>query len=97
MKKNKIVKGLSLISLVVFCGAGIAEPLQSTASLNSEVAGDPIASQNPHYKGLKSGHSSRKEAAKRLKVNHQLQRQQEAENSVATHQGQTPSTQGGAQ
>jgi hypothetical protein len=52
------------------------------------LAGDRIKTQNPEYKGLKSPHSARKEAAKLLKVVHQQEQQQKLEDLENTHSGQ---------
>ena len=105
MKKNKLAKGLSLTILIALCGGGVVQAVQGAPSKNPAGVGDPIASQNPHYKGIKAPHSSRKEAARRLKRTHlqqeQLkhgrvkakQAQSQSGSSVATNQ--TPASQGG--
>jgi hypothetical protein len=106
MIKNKLVMGLSTIVLVASLGGGVAQAKSADAAAHTE--GDRIETQNPQYKGLKAPHSARKEAAKRLKVDHQLRRQHEdeSEGSVDARHGHTekgsehtqnPSTQGGAQ
>ena len=88
MKKNKLAMGLSLTILVALWGGGIAYAA-GAPSQNPAGVGDPIAAQNPHYKGLKTPHSSRKAAAKRLKVAHQKQHQQELKNWTKAHHGYT--------
>lgn len=88
MKKNKFVLGLSLTILVSLMGGGVAYAVKATSQKPAGVS-DPIVGQNPHYKGIKSPHSSRKAAAKRLKVAHQKQHQQELQKWAKTHHGYT--------
>ena len=95
MKKNKLAKGLSLTILIALCGGGVAQAVQGAPSQNPAGVGNPIALQNPHYKGLKSPHSSRKNAAKRLKVGYQQEHQQKLHNWVKSHQGKTRQGQAG--
>ena len=89
MKQNKIAKGLLLTILVALCGGVVAQSVQGAPSQNPTGVSEPIVGQNPHYKGLKSPHSSRKAAAKRLKVAHQQQHQQELQKQAMTHHGYT--------
>jgi hypothetical protein len=111
MIKNKLVMGLSLTLLVAVGSGGLVQAKNAGGAHN--VDGDRIETQNSQYKGLKSPHSSRKEAANRLKVHHQQRREQEAQGreqeahgSTNSHHGhdengsdhnQNSSTQGGAQ
>ena len=89
MKKNKLAMGLSLTILVALYGGGVAQAVQGNHSQNPAGVSDPIASQNLHNKGIKSPHSSRKTAAKRLKVAHQQQHQQELQKRAMAHHGYT--------
>ena len=87
--KNKLAKGLSLTILVAICGSGIAQAVQGNHSQNPAGVSDPIASQNPHYKGIKSPHSSRKDAAKRLKVGYRQEHQKRLHDWAKTQHGYT--------
>lgn len=86
MKQNKLAMGLSLAILFALLGGGVAlakggkTPSQTTAN-----NGDPVQSHNQHNKGLKSPHSARKQAAKRLKVVHQQEHQQKLHDWAKAH------------
>jgi len=105
MKKINVAMGLSLTILVALYGGGVAQAVQGNHSQNPAGVSDPIASQNPNYKGIKSPHSSRKEAAKRLKMAHLLQerlkhggvkaKQVQNQTGASVGTNQTPANQGG--
>jgi hypothetical protein len=88
MKQKKLAMGLSLAILFAFLGGGVALAKGSvTQSQNPTSNGDPVESHNTNNKGLKSPHSARKQAAKRLKLVHQQEHQQKLQNWAKEHQG----------
>jgi hypothetical protein len=96
MKKNKLAIGLSLTILIAVGMGNVAYAKSaSTSSSNTKSVVDPIQTNNTQYKGLKSPNSSRKEAAKRLKVDHQQEHQQKLQNWTNTHHGFTGRGQAG--
>jgi hypothetical protein len=96
MKTNKLAMGLSLTILVALWGGGIAHAKgAATSPANPMSAGDPVQTQNPHNKGLKSPHSARKEAAKRLRPAYQQEHQQKLQNWAKAHHGYTGQGQAG--
>jgi hypothetical protein len=86
MKNRNISIGLCLTILVAF-GAGNA--LAATSPDN------PGHAKNPQNKGLKTPHSSRKEAAKRLKPVYQQEHQQKLQDWANAHHGYTGQGQAG--
>jgi hypothetical protein len=88
MKRNKLAMGLSLAILFAFLGGGVALAKGGNATQNPANNGDPVQSHNQHNKGLKSPHSARKQAAKRLKVIHQKEHQQKLHGWAKAHKGQ---------
>jgi len=105
---NKIRNiGLSLTILVALGAGNIVYAATSPANPTIQMReGNPIDSHNPQNKGLKTPHSTRKEAAKRLKQGHQQQQQQQQQQQhgggknqgqagVSTGNNQAPSNQGG--
>ncbi|MFI3221202.1 MAG: hypothetical protein QX189_19120, partial [Methylococcales bacterium] len=77
MNKIKSI-GLSLTILVVLGAGNVVYAANSPANPTIQMRdGDPIDSHNPQNKGLKTPHSTRKEAAKRLKQEHQEQEQEQ--------------------
>jgi hypothetical protein len=91
MNKNKLVMGLSTIVLVASLGGGLAYA-KGGASLHSVTDGDTVKTQNARQK---TPHSARKEAAKRLKVDHQQQHQQKLNEEAKAHYGYTGHGQAG--
>ncbi|MEI7995363.1 MAG: hypothetical protein WCH01_10725 [Methylococcaceae bacterium] len=90
MKKNKLAIELSLTILIAVGMGNVAYAKSaSTSPSNTKSVVDPIQTNNTQYKGLKSPNSSRKEAAKRLKVDHQQEHQQKLQNWTNTHHGFT--------
>ena len=90
MKKNKLVMGLSTIVLVASLGGGLAFA-KSGAPQQSITDGDTVMTQNDRQK---TPHSAKKEAAKRLKVEHQQEVQQHKNDGANAHQGQNGSEHG---
>jgi hypothetical protein len=86
MSRSKLVKGLCLTILVGLAGGGLAHAKGASTESQMKI-GDPMPSKNSNFKGIKSPHSSRKEAAKRLKVIHQQKHQQKLHEWAKTHQG----------
>jgi len=84
-KKNTIWAFLTI--LVVLCGVGVAQAGQGDPVKTSPAVSDSMALKNEHYKGLPSPHSTRKEAAKRLKVAH-LQEEHHKHYGVNANPGQ---------
>ena len=96
MKKNKLAIGLSLTILIASGMGNVAyAKIASAPPSNTQTIVDPIQTNNTQYKGLKSPHSSRKDAAKRLKVVYQLEHQQKLQNWGKTHHGHTGQGQAG--
>ena len=96
MKKNKLAIGLSLTILIALGMGNVAYAKSaSTSSSNTKSVVDPIQTNNTQYKGLKSPNSSRKDAAKRLKVDYQQEHQQKLQNWANTHHGFTGQGQAG--
>ena len=91
MKRNKLALGLSLTILVAFLGGGVANATGAPANKPSNIV-DPVQSPN---KRQQTRHSARKEAAKRLKLVHQQQHQQELKKWAKAHQGYTGHGQAG--
>ena len=90
MKRNIVSIGLSLTILIALGMGNVAySKTASTSSSNTKSVVDPIQTNNTQYKGLKSPHSSRKDAAKRLKVVYQLEHQQKLQNWGKSHHGHT--------
>jgi hypothetical protein len=90
MKMSKFVRGLCLTILVAFGGGNVALAKSPAASpTNPTSNGDPVQTHNKQNKGLKSPHSARKAAAKRLKVEHQQEHQQKLQNWAKAHHGYT--------
>jgi hypothetical protein len=90
MKINKFVRGLCLAILVALGGGNVALAKGAAASpTNPTGNGDPVQTHNTHNKGLKSPHSARKKAAKRLKVVHQQEHQQKLHDWAKAHHGFT--------
>lgn len=90
MKRNKLAMGLSLAILFAFLGGSVALAKGGrTLSQNPTSNGDPVQSHNTHNKGLKSPHSARKQAAKRLRVLHQQKHQQKLQKWAKEHHGYT--------
>lgn len=95
MKKNKLVKGLSLAILVGLWGGGVAHAKATATTPNSpnsagattqapRNARDPIQS---HNKRQEMPLSARKESAKRLKKHHQQEQQQHRLDGTKTQGG----------
>ena len=96
MKKNKLAIGLSLTILIALAMWNVAYAKSATTPpSNTKSVVDPIQTNNTQYKGLKSPHSSRKDAAKRLKVDYQQDHQQKLQNWANTHHGFTGQGQAG--
>ena len=90
MKKNKLAIGLSLTILIALGMGNVAYAKSASISpSNTKSVVDPIQTNNTQYKGLKSPHSSRKDAAKRLKVSYQQDHQQKLQNWGKSHHGNT--------
>jgi Flp pilus assembly protein TadB len=92
MIKQNFAKGLSLTVLLAFGGGALAVAAPHKKSRDAQIQshkGDRIETQNPSYKGLKSPHSARKDAAKRLKVVHQQERQRKMKEHVKGQHGYT--------
>jgi uncharacterized membrane protein len=86
-KKSVITTGLILPILIALVAGNVsyaaaAAPAQSMANR------EPVQTRNTHKKALKSAHTSRKEAAKRLRAVYQQGHQQQLQDWVKTHQGQ---------
>ena len=97
MKKNKLAIGLSLTILIALGMWNVAYAKSaSTSPSNTKSVVDPIQTNNTQYKGLKSPHSSRKDAAKRLKVGYQQEHQQKLQNWGKSQHGYTGHGQGGS-
>jgi hypothetical protein len=92
-KRMSLVVGLLMTILVAFLGGEVV--LAGTVPNNPTSKGDPIQTNNKHNKGLKSPHSARKQAAKRLRVGHQQQHQQKLQNWAKAHHGYTGKGQAG--
>jgi hypothetical protein len=88
MKQNKLAKGVSLAILFAFLVGGVALAKSVNSAQNPTNNGDPVQSHNASNKGLKSPHSARKQAAKRLKVIHQKEHQQKLHGWAKAHKGQ---------
>ena len=96
MKKNNLAIGLSLTILIAAGIGNVAYAKSaSNSTSNTKSVVDPIQTNNTQYKGLKSPHSSRKDAAKRLKVDYQQDHQQKLQNWANTHRGFTGQGQAG--
>ena len=96
MKKNNLAIGLSLTILIALGIGNVAYAKSaSTSPSNTKSVVDPIQTNNTQYKGLKSPHSSRKDAAKRLKVGYQQKHQQKLQNWAKSHHGYTGQGQAG--
>ena len=96
MKSNKLAIGLCLTILVALDGVNVVHAKgAATSPANPMSAGDPVQTHNPHNKGLKSPHSARKEAAKRLRPAYQQKHQQKLQNWAKAHQGYTGQGQAG--
>lgn len=92
---NKSVISIGLIlPILVALVAGNVSYAAAPAPAKSVANREPVQSNNPHYKGLKTPHSSRKDAAKRLKSVHQMERQQKFQASAMAHNGQKGSVGG---
>ena len=90
MKKNKLALGLCLTILVALGVGNVAHAKSAADSpANPISAGDPVQTHNPQNKGLKSPHSARKQAAKRLRLGHQQKHQQKLQNWANAHHGYT--------
>jgi hypothetical protein len=87
MNRSKLVKGLCLTILVGLSGGGLVYA-KGASSETPMSHGDPVTPQNSELKGLKSPHSSRKSAAKRLKVVHQQEHEQKMHDLEKAHKGQ---------
>jgi hypothetical protein len=90
-KRTARVTGVLLAFLVALCGVGLAQAKAKAvkgATQASTNVGDPVQSHNKSNKGLKSPHSARKQAAKRLKVIHQKEHQQKLHGWAKAHKGQ---------
>ncbi len=77
MKRKIWATGMSLTVLVAMLGGNVvtAQAATTVAAPNPVALGNPVQSNNAQFKGLKSPHSSRKAAAKRLKVLHKQKMQ----------------------
>jgi hypothetical protein len=96
MKRNKLAMGLSLTILVAFLGNGIALAKGGEGSSHNQTnQGDPIQTNNTYNKGLKSPHSARKQAGKRLRLIHQQAHQQKLQKWAKAHHGYTGHGQAG--
>jgi hypothetical protein len=90
MKRNKLAMGLSLTILVAFLGNGIVLAKGGVGSTHSQAnQGDPVQTHNVQNKGLKSPHSARKQAGKRLKLVYQQKHQQKLQKWAKSHHGYT--------
>ncbi len=90
MKKNKLVMGLSLIVLVASVDGGLAHANSATPH-HVITDGDTVKTLNSRQK---TPHSARKEAAKRLKVEHQQEEQKHKNDGANAYQGQNTSENG---
>lgn len=87
MKKMITAVGLLLAILFAFLGSGTALAVGNPqAKANNR---EPVQNPTILQKGLKSPHSSRKQAALRLKVAHQQKHQQRIQNWANKHRGYT--------
>ena len=85
MKKNKFVRGLSLIIFGAICGWGVAYA-KNTSTHQPATNADQIQSQNTRHK---MPHSQRKEAAARLKVAYVQDRENRLLTIAHAHRGYT--------
>jgi len=84
------VAGLSMTILLTVLTGGVALAKSGGASSQNTIKNDsPALSHNPSNKGLKSPHSARKQAAKRLRQAHQKDHQQKLQRWVSAHHGYT--------
>lgn len=91
MKKMITAIGLLLAILFAFWGSGSALAVGNPqAKANNR---EPVQNPTILQKGLKSPHSARKEAAKRLKIEHQQQHEQKIQNWAKKHHGYTSKNQ----
>ena len=94
MKKNKFVRGLSLIIFGAVCGWGVAHAKGDTSTHDQITNADQIQSKNSRHK---LPHADRKAAAVRLKQSHGQQHQQQLHDIARLEKGYTGNGQRGEQ
>lgn len=85
---KKIVSTGLALSVLIALVAGNVSYAAAAAPAQSMANREPVQTRNTHKKALKSPHTSRKEAAKRLRVVYQQGHQKQLKDWVNTHQGQ---------
>jgi hypothetical protein len=86
--KTIISTGLALSILIALVAGNVSYAAPAPTPANSVSQGDPVQTKNTHKKSLKSPHSSRKAAAKRLKPLFQQEHKQQMEEWTLAHRGQ---------
>ncbi|MBK8814895.1 MAG: hypothetical protein IPN42_05020 [Methylococcaceae bacterium] len=81
------VAGLSMSALLTVLGGNVALAKGGNSTQNPTHNGDPVQSHNKSNKGLKTPHSARKQAAKRLQAHHQKEHQQKLQKWAESHHG----------